>query len=659
MPRSSLYRLLAVALIAHLVIPSARADDASDFAQMQIREQAGPLFDSAAQEFSVPADLLRAYAFVHTRWSLPAVTDDPAHTPAIYGIMGLHDGREGWFISQVGRAAKLLGVSEEQIRHDLRTNVRAAAALLSDAARQRGIEGEVVESWVPAVEAISAIPMASPVDRFARKTEAYDVLDVLHRGHDGNGIRIAARFLDLRRAFSTSDLSLMRAPSVNAAEIAAAGGDYPQALWNPTTCFESRAGAATTHIAIHTMQGYYASTISWFKNCRNEVSAHYLVRSSDGQITQMVHEADMAWHVRPIANPYTVGIEHEGFITDPIWYTKEIYEASAMLVRDVCVRRAIDCTKTYGGSFQGPLSDIEFKVKGHVHFAGQTHTDPGVNWDWPRYRALVLGAPERDASILKDESAVPAKLAPGSAQTVRVRVRNTGSSPWKASEGYRLGTTATNGVVWSAFSCGGYMNTPKDGRVFLCADVPPGGVVDFVFNVTAPASGPASLSVRMVRDGVAWFGESASWPIAVEVPLALRYRDWIQSAADWQPWTSGWSGNPASLDALAGTVGQGLRLEAFQAVVEGSGAGVCYQAHVQNVGWQEPICDGGTTGIVRSGLRIEAVKAWLRSAPAGARLCYRAHVQNIGWMGEVCDGAQAGSTGQSLRLEALQMRIVR
>src|SRR4051812_38019750 len=126
-----------------------------------------------------------------------------------------------------------------------------------------------------------------------------------------------------------------------------------------------------------------------------------------------------------------------------------MYESSATLVRDICVRHAIDCTKTYG--VHGPLSDIEFKVKGHVHFAGQTHTDPGANWDWPRYRALVLGAPERDASILKEQSAVPVKLAPGNTQTVRVRVLNTGSSPWRASEGYRLGTTATNGVVWSAF----------------------------------------------------------------------------------------------------------------------------------------------------------------------------------------------------------------
>jgi hypothetical protein len=627
---------------------------------MRIREQAGPLFESAAQEFSVPADLLRAYAFVHTRWSIPSVIDDPAHTPAIYGIMGLHDGREGWFINQIGPAAKLLGVPEDQIRQDLRTNVRAAAALLSEAARERGIQGDVPESWVPALEAISAIPMASPVDRFARKTEAYDILDTLRRGYDEHGIRITARpLLDLRRAFSGPDLSLMRAPVVSAAELAATGSDYPPALWNPTTCFESRNGVVATHIAIHTMQGYYASTISWFKNCKNGASAHYLVRSSDGQITQMVREADMAWHVRPIANPYTIGIEHEGFITDPVWYTKEMYEASATLVRDICVRRAIDCTKTYGGSLQVPLSDVEFKVKGHVHFAGQTHTDPGTNWDWPRYRALVLGAPERDASILKDQSTVPVKLAPGTAQTVRVRVLNTGSAPWRASDGYRLGTTVSNGVVWSAFTCGGYMNTPKDGRAFLCADVPPGGVVDFVFNVTAPASGPASLAVRMVRDGVAWFGETAAWPIAVEVPIAVRYRGWIQSAADWQSWSAAWSGNPASLDGVAGTVGQGLRLEALQAVVEGSGASVCYQAHVQNVGWQAPICDGGTAGLVSSGLRIEAIKAWLRTPPTGARLCYRAHVQNIGWMAEVCDGAQAGTTGQSLRLEALQMRIVR
>jgi hypothetical protein len=616
------------------------------------------MFDAAAQEFSVPADLLRAYAFVHTRWTIPVVTDDPAHTPAIYGIMGLHDGREGWFIDQIDHAAQLLGVPPDLVRQDLQTNVRAAAALLGEAAHAQAIADPAPEHWVPAIEAISAIPLTGAVDRFARKTEAYDVLDVLRQGHDGDGISIAARPVDTRAAFSPSDLSLMQAPTVNAFAIAAAAGDYPKALWNPTLCHGSRLGAPTTHITIHTMQGYYASTISWFKNCFNGVSAHYLVRSSDGQITQMVHEADMAWHVRA-ANPYTVGIEHEGFITSPVWYTQAMYESSAALVRDICSRHQIDCSKTYGGNAQEPLSDEEFTVKGHVHYAGQTHIDPGPFWDWPRYRALVLGQPERSAAIVKAGSAVPVKLAPGGAQTVRVQVLNTGWSRWRAADGYRLGTSAGNAVVWSGFACGGYMNAPQDGRAFLCNDVPPGGTADFVFNVTAPASGPAALSVRMVKDGVAWFGESASWSIAVEQPVAVRYRGWTQDAADWQPWASGWSGALESLDGLAGTAGQSMRMEALQMHVEPATIGICYQAHVQNVGWQAPVCNDGTAGIPRSGWRVEAVRAWLQAPPAGVKLCYRAHVQNIGWMSEVCDGAQAGTTGRSLRLEGLQVRVVR
>jgi hypothetical protein len=311
------------------------------------------------------------------------------------------------------------------------------------------------------------------------------------------------------------------------------------------------------------------------------------------------------------------------------------------------------------GNAQEPLSDEEFTVKGHVHYAGQTHIDPGALWDWPRYRALVLGTPERSAAIVKDASSVPLKLTPGGAQTVRVRVLNTGWSRWRAADGYRLGTNAGNGLSWSGVACGGYMNAPQDGRAFLCNDVPPGGTADFVFNVTAPASGPTALSVRMVKDGVAWFGESGTWPIAVEQPVSIRYRGWTQSAADWQSWTSGWSGAPESSDGLAGTVGQSLRLEALQMHAEPVAIGICYQAHVQNLGWQAPVCNDGTAGIPRGGLRVEAMRAWLQAPPAGVKLCYRAHVQNVGWMSEVCDGAQAGTTGRGLRLEGLQVRIAR
>src|SRR4029453_16879085 len=193
----------------------------------------------------------------------------------------------------------------------------------------------------------------------------------------------------------------------------------------------------------HMMQGYYGGTISWFKNCANGVSAHYLLRSSDGQITQMVRESDMAWHVRA-SNPYTIGLEHEGWVHEPAWYTTAMYNASSALTRRISERFGIDRTKTYGGTFQGPLSDAEYTIKGHVHFANQTHTDPGVLWDWARYRQLVIGGPERDADVVEAESTVAAALRPGETRTVTVRVKNTGARKWTAGESFRLGASPDN-----------------------------------------------------------------------------------------------------------------------------------------------------------------------------------------------------------------------
>ena len=106
--------------------------------------------------------------------------------------------------------------------------------------------------------------------------------------------------------------------------------DYPGAIWNAASTSNYRVGrtAAISTIVIHVTQGSYAGTISWFKNPSAQVSAHYVVRSSDGQITQMVAEKDTAWHARD-ANPYSVGIEHEGFVDQPSWFTDAMYRASA------------------------------------------------------------------------------------------------------------------------------------------------------------------------------------------------------------------------------------------------------------------------------------------------------------------------------------------
>jgi hypothetical protein len=171
----------------------------AELARRDLRAKAPSLFESAADEFGVPADLLRAYAFVHTHWANTHVerSAEEGHMPVIYGIMGLHDGRDGWFIDQIGRAALLLGVPADEIKNDPQTNVRAAAALLAEEGRKTRLEGKGLESWARAVERMSAIPVHDPFDRFARKSESFEVLMTLVRGYQDYGIAIPRRDLKL------------------------------------------------------------------------------------------------------------------------------------------------------------------------------------------------------------------------------------------------------------------------------------------------------------------------------------------------------------------------------------------------------------------------------------------------------------------------------
>src|SRR5678815_5548265 len=81
--------------------------------------------------------------------------------------------------------------------------------------------------------------------------------------------------------------------------------DYPWAIWRPVCSGHwYTSGYGHKFHVIHDMEGYYLSTISYFKNCNTSASVHYCVNglkdtSTDhaaGEITQMVREANYAWH---------------------------------------------------------------------------------------------------------------------------------------------------------------------------------------------------------------------------------------------------------------------------------------------------------------------------------------------------------------------------
>ena len=172
--------------------------------------------------------------------------------------------------------------------------------------------------------------------------------------------------------------------------------EYPEARWIPAREGHydvGRGGDAITHIIIHTMQGSYESAISWFRDPANpwQTSAHYNIRSSDGEITQMVHEADAAHHIGGW-NSFTIGIEHEGWMEDPDrWYTDAMYESSARLVRHICDKYDIPIDREH--------------ILGHGEVPGGITDDPGPGWDWGRYMRLIR---EAGPAVPPDAGAVDA-----------------------------------------------------------------------------------------------------------------------------------------------------------------------------------------------------------------------------------------------------------
>ena len=157
--------------------------------------------------------------------------------------------------------------------------------------------------------------------------------------------------------------------------------DYPYAEWQPATksnyTVSDRPGAyPVDYVVIHVTQETYADTLAIFQNPQKQVSAHYVVRSADGHVAQCVREADIGWHAGNWDyNTRSIGIEHEGWVDQPAYFTDALYEESARLTAAICT--------TYG------IPKDRAHIIGHYEVPGSDHSDPGPNWDWTRYLRLV------------------------------------------------------------------------------------------------------------------------------------------------------------------------------------------------------------------------------------------------------------------------------
>ena len=376
------------------------------------------LFNKAYKSHpEIPLGVLEAVAFSNTHFThiehASLQSESCTGLPNVYGVMGLTLDGQNYFANNLVYISKLSGYTINEIINDPEKNILAYADAFIAVKKSLNIKSSNIQDQIPILINLSELPHQTDGQVYALNQQIYAYFNFLNSLTYQQQYNFPNYEIDFIKIFGANNYEILSSPSVRVTDkkVYSKSGlqfqsksmqtsDYGPAIWNAAaSCnYSSRGGTAISAVTIHTVQGSYAGCISWFQNCSASVSAHYVVRSSDGQVTQMVLEASKGWHVGN-ENPYTIGIEHEGYINQSSWYTNAMYTKSSDLVRDICNSGyGINPKRTYygpgcsGGASSCGIGDCT-KIKGHQMFTGQSHTDPGPNWNWAKYYLLINNNP--------------------------------------------------------------------------------------------------------------------------------------------------------------------------------------------------------------------------------------------------------------------------
>lgn len=416
------------------------------------------MFARVGTETGVPAELLATMSYVGTRLRFVSATE---HGRTTLGLLGLSR-------DELLAGAALAGITDRAALTEPEASVRAGAALLASRDPSARTLADFLSLFDDDERAALTAALARGID-----------------GHDASGHRvtIAARpELDLDAGLGTVVQGLGSA-------------DYGPATWSAAYSGNYAAGNRTKvdHIVIHDTEGSYAGTISWFKDPAANVSAHYVIKSSTGAITQMVKEKDVAWH-DACFNSTTVGIEHEGYAAHPEqWFTEPMYIASAKLTAYLADKYGVPKERGF--------------IVGHGEAPDcSDHTDPGPGWNWAHYIDLVKtgGAP----TLLASDAIIdaPTALVSGETAIVTITIKNDGNVAWDL-DLTRVGTALPQDRDSAIFLDGDWLSPSR--ATGVDARVEPGATGTFTFEIVAPDVREVEVvdeAFQLVQDGGSWFG---------------------------------------------------------------------------------------------------------------------------------------------------------
>lgn len=138
--------------------------------------------------------------------------------------------------------------------------------------------------------------------------------------------------------------------------------------------------------------------------------------------------------------------------------------------------------------------------------------------------------------------------------------------------------------------------------------------------------------------------------------IGVQYQTHVQNIG----WTN-WSKDGET----SGTTGQSLRVEAYRVGVNDkltNNSYISYHSHIQNIGsgqgWADSRDGNAMSGTTGQNLRVEAIQMQLGGYASNAMdVWYRVHVQGYGWLDWAKDGQWAGTSNGGLRVEAVQIEL--
>jgi len=230
-------------------------------------------FEEAALEFKVPAELLEAIGYVENNWTQIGPTIDRG-----WGIMHLVSNGT---CTTLEEASALLKLDPQILKDNAKENIRGAAALLARYAGEERRFFNKYEDWYIALQAVSGL-----YGEEFRKDQAYRYLNTLKSGVYSHTNWDESFSIEAKPQIEIVDLE-------SKDEIRSE--DYAPAICTSATLshnYSSRSGQDIDTWVNHWIgEGTYSGCISWFVNPANTGdianSAHFVVRSSDGQILNL------------------------------------------------------------------------------------------------------------------------------------------------------------------------------------------------------------------------------------------------------------------------------------------------------------------------------------------------------------------------------------